>query len=165
MIDEAADVGSYDLVLYYGSGDDDYSSISVDFDDATNNAAVWVQDYDDDKEKFAGEYYTDDDDVMLVGIYNDTGSKLSSMDFYNNSEDEDISDIDISSLSDEAYDFFELDLDDCDNINISWSDYSDGVDVDMGDEDTFALITLEEDDDDDYTSSIDSFDDISDFDF
>ena len=87
------------------------------------------------------------------------------MDFYNNSEDEDISDIDISSLSDEAYDFFELDLDDCDNINISWSDYSDGVDVDMGDEDTFALITLEEDDDDDYTSSIDSFDDISDFDF
>lgn len=165
VIDEAADVGSYDLVLYYGSGDDDYSSISVDFDDATNNAAVWVQDYDDDKEKFAGEYYTDDDDVMLVGIYNDTGSKLSSMDFYNNSEDEDISDIDISSLSDEAYDFFELDLDDCDNINISWSDYSDGVDVDMGDEDTFALITLEEDDDDDYTSSIDSFDDISDFDF
>ena len=57
VIDEAADVGSYDLVLYYGSGDDDYSSISVDFEDATNNAAVWVQDYDDDKEKFAGEYY------------------------------------------------------------------------------------------------------------
>lgn len=165
VIDAAADADTYDLVLYYGSGDNDYSSISVDFDDATDNAAVWIQDYDDDDEEFTGEYYTDDDSTMLVGVYNDTGSRLSSMDFYNNSEDEDISDIDISSLSDEAYDFFELDLDDCDNINISWSDYSDGVDVDMGDEDTFALITLEEDDDDDYTSSIDSFDDISDFDF
>lgn len=164
VVDEAADAGSYDLVLYYDDGSSDYDDISVDFDDATDNAAVWIQDYDDDKEKFAGEYYTDDDSTMLVGVYNDTGSRLSSMDFYNNSEDEDISDIDISSLSDEAYDFFELDLDDCDNINISWSDYSDGVDVDMGDEDTFALITLEEDDDDDYTSSIDSFDDISDFD-
>lgn len=164
VVDEAADAGSYDLVLYYDDGSSDYDDISVDFDDATDNAAVWIQDYDDDDEKFTGEYYTDDDSTMLVGVYNDTGSRLSSMDFYNNSEDEDISDIDISSLSDEAYDFFELDLDDCDNINISWSDYSDGVDVDMGDEDTFALITLEEDDDDDYTSSIDSFDDISDFD-
>lgn len=163
VVDEAADAGSYDLVLFYDDGSSDYDDISVDFDDATDNAAVWIQDYDDDE--FTGEYYTDDDSTMLVGVYNDTGSKLSSMDFYNNSEDEDISDIDISSLSDEAYDFFELDLDDCDNINISWSDYSDGVDVDMGDEDTFALITLEEDDDDDYTSSIDSFDDISDFDF
>lgn len=167
VIDEAADVGSYDLVLYYGSGDDDYSSISVDFDDATNNAAVWVQDYDDDKEKFAGEYYTDDDDVMLVGIYNDTGSSLSSMEFCDNDSDDDdlISDIDISSLSNEAYDFFELDTGDYDDINISWSGNSSGVDVDLSDEDTFALITLEEDDDDDYTSSIDSFDDISDFDF
>lgn len=165
VVDEAADAGSYDLVLYYDDGSSDYDDISVDFDDATDNAAVWIQDYDDDDEEFTGEYYTDDDSTMLVGVYNDTGSRLSSMDFYNNSEDEDISDIDISSLSDEAYDFFELDLDDCDNINISWSDYSDGVDVDMGDEDTFALITLEEDDDDDYTSSIDSFDDISDFDF
>lgn len=164
VVDEAADAGSYDLVLYYDDGSSDYDDISVDFDDATDNAAVWIQDYDDEDEVFTGEYYTDDDSTMLVGVYNDTGSKLSSMDFYNNSEDEDISDIDISSLSDEAYDFFELDLDDCDNINISWSDYSDGVDVDMGDEDTFALITLEEDDDDDYTSSIDSFDDISDFD-
>lgn len=165
VVDEAADAGSYDLVLYYDDGSSDYDDISVDFDDATDNAAVWIQDYDDDDEEFTGEYYTDDDSTMLVGVYNDTGSRLSSIDFYNNSEDEDISDIDISSLSDEAYDFFELDLDDCDNINISWSDYSDGVDVDMGDEDTFALITLEEDDDDDYTSSIDSFDDISDFDF
>ena len=165
VVDEAADAGSYDLVLYYDDGSSDYDDISVDFDDATDNAAVWIQDYDDDDEEFTGEYYTDDDSTMLVGVYNDTGSRLSSMDFYNNSEDEDISDIDISSLSDEAYDFFELDLDDCDNINISWSDYSDGADVDMGDEDTFALITLEEDDDDDYTSSIDSFDDISDFDF
>lgn len=165
VIDEAADADTYDLVLYYDDGSSDYDDISVDFDDATDNAAVWIQDYDDDDEEFTGEYYTDDDSTMLVGVYNDTGSRLSSMDFYNNSEEEDISDIDILSLSDEAYDFFELDLDDCDNINISWSDYSDGVDVDMGDEDTFALITLEEDDDDDYTSSIDSFDDISDFDF
>lgn len=165
VIDEAADADTYDLVLYYDDGSSDYGDISVDFDDATDNAAVWIQDYDDDDEEFTGEYYTDDDSTMLVGVYNDTGSRLSSMDFYNNSEEEDISDIDILSLSDEAYDFFELDLDDCDNINISWSDYSDGVDVDMGDEDTFALITLEEDDDDDYTSSIDSFDDISDFDF
>lgn len=165
VIDEAADADTYDLVLYYDDGSSDYDDISVDFDDATDNAAVWIQDYYDDDEEFTGEYYTDDDSTMLVGVYNDTGSRLSSMDFYNNSEEEDISDIDILSLSDEAYDFFELDLDDCDNINISWSDYSDGVDVDMGDEDTFALITLEEDDDDDYTSSIDSFDDISDFDF
>ncbi|MFQ6831018.1 stalk domain-containing protein [Butyricicoccus pullicaecorum] len=166
VIDEAADVGSYDLVLYYGSGDDDYSSISVDFDDATNNAAVWVQDYDDDKEKFAGEYYTDDDDVMLVGIYNDTGSSLSSMEFCDNDSDDDdpISDIDITRLSDEAYDFFELDTGDYDDINISWSGNSSGVDVDLSDEDTFAIINLEEDDDD-YDFTLDSFDDISDFDF
>lgn len=165
VVDEAADAGSYDLVLYYDNGSSDYDDISVDFDDATDNAAVWIQDYDDDDEEFTGEYYTDDDSTMLVGVYNDTGSKLSNMDFYNNSEDEDISDIDISSLSDEAYDFFELDTGDYDDINISWSGNSSGVDVDLSDEDTFAIINLEEDDDDDYTSSIDSFDDISDFDF
>lgn len=167
VIDEAADADTYDLVLYYDDGSSDYDDISVDFDDATDNAAVWIQDYDDDKEKFAGEYYTDDDDVMLVGIYNDTGSSLSSMEFCDNDSDDDdpISDIDITRLSDEAYDFFELDTGDYDDINISWSGNSSGVDVDLSDEDTFALITLEEDDDDDYTSSIDSFDDISDFDF
>ena len=167
VIDAAADADTYDLVLYYGSGDNDYSSISVDFDDATDNAAVWIQDYDDDDgDEFTGEYYTDDDDVMLVGIYNDTGSKLSSMEFYDNDSDDDdlISDIDISSLSNEAYDFFELDTGDYDDINISWSGNSSGVDVDLSDEDTFAIINLEEDDDD-YDFTLDSFDDISDFDF
>lgn len=166
VIDEAADADTYDLVLYYDDGSSDYDDISVDFDDATDNAAVWIQDYDDDKEKFAGEYYTDDDDVMLVGIYNDTGSSLSSMEFCDNDSDDDdpISDIDITRLSDEAYDFFELDTGDYDDINISWSGNSSGVDVDLSDEDTFAIINLEEDDDD-YDFTLDSFDDISDFDF
>lgn len=166
VIDEAADADTYDLVLFYDDGSSDYDDISVDFDDATDNAAVWIQDYDDDKEKFAGEYYTDDDDVMLVGIYNDTGSSLSSMEFCDNDSDDDdpISDIDITRLSDEAYDFFELDTGDYDDINISWSGNSSGVDVDLSDEDTFAIINLEEDDDD-YDCSLDSFDDISDFDF
>lgn len=166
VIDDAADADTYDLVLFYDDGSSDYDDISVDFDDATDNAAVWIQDYDDDKEKFAGEYYTDDDDVMLVGIYNDTGSSLSSMEFCDNDSDDDdpISDIDITRLSDEAYDFFELDTGDYDDINISWSGNSSGVDVDLSDEDTFAIINLEEDDDD-YDCSLDSFDDISDFDF
>ena len=71
--------------------------------------------------------------------------------------------LNITRLSDEAYDFFELDTGDYDDINISWSGNSSGVDVDLSDEDTFAIINLEEDDDD-YDFTLDSFDDISDFD-
>lgn len=164
VIDEAADADTYDLVLFYDDSDDDddaYDSIEVDFDDATDYAAVWIDS--STRTSFDGTEYTDAGDKMIVGVYNDTDDDLSSLEVYDADDDDD--DIEsIGSLDQEKYSFFELDTDDYDEINLSWSGNSSGVDVDISDEDTFAIINLEEDDDD-YDFTLDSFDDISDFDF
>lgn len=164
VIDEAADADTYDLVLFYDKSSDDedaYDSIEVDFEDATDYAAVWIDS--STSTSFDGTEYTDAGDKMIVGVYNDTDDDLSSLEVYDADDDDD--DIEsIGSLDQEKYSFFELDTDDYDEINLSWSGNSSGVDVDISDEDTFAIINLEEDDDD-YDFTLDSFDDISDFDF
>lgn len=164
VIDEAADADTYDLVLFYDdSADDDdaYDSLEVDFDDATDYAAVWIDS--STSNSFDGTEYTDADDKMIVGVYNNTDDNLTSLKVYDADDDDD--DIEsVGSLDDGDYAFFELDIDDYDEINLSWSGNSSGVDVDISDEDTFAIINLEEDDDD-YDFTLDSFDDISDFDF
>ena len=77
VIDEAADADTYDLVLFYDDSDDDddaYDSIEVDFDDATDYAAVWIDS--STSTSFDGTEYTDAGDKMIVGVYNNTGDDL-----------------------------------------------------------------------------------------
>ena len=83
VIDEAADADTYDLVLFYDDSDDDddaYDSIEVDFDDATDYAAVWIDS--STRTSFDGTEYTDAGDKMIVGVYNNTGDDLSSLKVY-----------------------------------------------------------------------------------
>ena len=88
MIDEAADADTYDLVLFYDDSDDDddaYDSIEVDFDDATDYAAVWIDS--STSTSFDGTEYTDAGDKMIVGVYNNTGDDLSSLKVYDIDDD------------------------------------------------------------------------------
>lgn len=162
VVDEAADSETYDLVLYYKDSDDDddaYDSIEVDFDDATDYAAVWIDS--STSNSFDGTEYTDAGDKMIVGVYNDTGDDLSSLKVYDIDDDSVKS---IGSLDEEKYSFFELDTDDYPDIYFEASESDESYDVsDLDEEVPFAIVNLEDLEDGD--CSLDSFDDISDFDF
>lgn len=159
VVDEAADAGSYDLVLYYDDGSSDYDDISVDFDDATDYAAVWIDS--STSTSFDGTEYTDAGDKMIVGVYNNTGDDLSSLKVYDVDDDSVES---IGSLDEEMYSFFALDTDDCPDIYFEASESDESYDVsDLDEEVPFAIVNL--DDLEDGDCSLDSFDDISDFDF
>lgn len=154
VLEDIAEADKYDIVLYYGSKDDDYGYFSVNLEDADTYALIYVNDDSDDD--FSGAVYTDQDDEMIVGVYNDTDEDLSSVKVC--AQDKDATKIeDIGSLKDEYIYFVEVDTNDYPDINIYWSGNSDGIDIDdLDDENPFAVITLE--DDDDY--SLDSIDEI-----
>jgi len=162
VIDEAADADTYDLVLFYDNSSDDedaYDSIEVDFDDATDYAAVWIDS--STSTSFDGTEYTDAGDKMIVGVYNNTGDDLSSLKVYDVDDDSVES---IGSLDEEMYSFFALDTDDCPDIYFEASESDESYDVsDLDEEVPFAIVNL--DDLEDGDCSLDSFDDISDFDF
>lgn len=162
VIDEAADADTYDLVLFYDDSDDDddaYDSFEVDFDDATDYAAVWIDS--STSTSFDGTEYTDAGDKMIVGVYNNTGDDLSSLKVYDIDDDSVKS---IGSLDEEKYSFFELDTDDYPDIYFEASESDESYDVsDLDEEVPFAIVNLEDLEDGD--CSLDSFDDISDFDF
>lgn len=162
VVDDAAESDTYDLVLYYKDSDDDedaYSSFEVDFDDASDYAAVWI--YESSSSSFKGTEYIDDGNGMIVGVYNDTGEDLTNLKVYDDYDDERI--LSIGDLDDGDYYFFELDTDDYPDIYLDSSENGDEFVVeDLDDENPFAIINLEDEDDGDY--SLDSFDDISDFD-
>ena len=70
----------------------------------------------------------------------------------------------IGSLDEEKYSFFELDTDDYPDIYFEASESDESYDVsDLDEEVPFAIVNLEDLEDGD--CSLDSFDDISDFDF
>lgn len=162
VIDEAADADTYDLVLFYDNSSDDedaYDSIEVDFDDATDYAAVWIDS--STSTSFDGTEYTDAGDKMIVGVYNNTGDDLSSLKVYDIDDDSVES---IGSLDEEMYSFFALDTDDYPDIYFEASESDESYDVsDLDEEVPFAIVNLEDLEDGD--CSLDSFDDISDFDF
>lgn len=162
VVDDAAESDTYDLVLYYKDSDDDedaYSSFEVDFDDASDYAAVWI--YESSSSSFKGTEYIDDGNGMIVGVYNDTGEDLTNLKVYDDYDDERI--LSIGDLDDGDYYFFELDTDDYPDIYLDSSENGDEFVVeDLDDENPFAIINLEDEDNGDY--SLDSFDDISDFD-
>lgn len=162
VVDDAAESDTYDLVLYYKDSDDDedaYNSFEVDFDDASDYAAVWI--YESSSSSFKGTEYIDDGNGMIVGVYNDTGEDLTNLKVYDDYDDERI--LSIGDLDDGDYYFFELDTDDYPDIYLDSSENGDEFVVeDLDDENPFAIINLEDEDDGDY--SLDSFDDISDFD-
>lgn len=162
VIDEAADADTYDLVLFYDKSSDDdeaYDSFEVDFDDATDYAAVWIDS--STSNSFDGTEYTDGGDKMIVGVYNNTDDDLTSLKVYDIDDDSVES---IGSLDEEKYSFFALDTDDYPDIYFEASESDESYDVsDLDEEVPFAIVNLEDQEDGD--CSLDSFDDISDFDF
>ena len=136
--------------------DNDYDYISVDFTDATNYAAVWVNEAGSDS--FDGEYYTDDDNTMLLGVYNNTDEDLSSVKVCDQDEGGTIQSI--GSLDDGDYYYLELNTKDYPDIYVRWSGNSDDEDFDdMDNEVPFAVINLEDADGGD--ANLDSIDDLA----
>lgn len=153
VLEDIAEADKYDIVLYYGSGDDDFDYFSVNLEDADTYALIYVND--DSKDRFSGSVYTDHDDEMIIGVYNDTDDNLS--DVRVRAQDNKTKIKDIGSLKDEHIYFVEVNTDDDPDININWSGNSSGIDIDdLDEENPFAVITLK--DKDDY--SLDSIDDI-----
>lgn len=153
VLEDIAEADKYDIVLYYGSGDDDFGYFSVNLEDADTYALIYVND--DSRDSFSGSTYTDNDDEMIIGVYNDTDDDLS--DVRVRAQDNKTKIKDIGSLKDGYISFVEVNTDDDPDININWSGNSSGIDIDdLDEENPFAVITLE--DKDDY--SLDSIDDI-----
>lgn len=154
VLEDIAEADKYDIVLYYGSGDNDFDYFSVNLEDADTYALIYVNN--DSKDRFSGSVYTDNDDEMIVGVYNGTDKDLSNVKV--RAQDKDATKIkDIGSLKDEYISFVEVNTDDDPDININWSGNSSGIDIDdLDEENPFAVITLK--DKDDY--SLDSIDDI-----
>lgn len=153
VLEDIAEADKYDIVLYYGSGDDDFGYFSVNLEDADTYALIYVNN--DSKDRFSGSVYTDNDDKMIIGVYNDTDDNLSDVRVREQDNNKKIKDI--GSLKDGSISFVEVNTDDYPDININWSDNSSGIDIDdLDEENPFAVITLK--DKDDY--SLDSIDDI-----
>lgn len=153
VLEDIAEADKYDIVLYYGSGDNDFDYFSVNLEDADTYALIYVND--DSKDRFSGSVYTDHDDEMIIGVYNDTDDNLS--DVRVRAQDNKTKIKDIGSLKDGYISFVEVNTDDDPDININWSGNSSGIDIDdLDEENPFAVITLK--DKDDY--SLDSIDDI-----
>ncbi len=153
VLEDIAEADKYDIVLYYGSGDDDFDYFSVNLEDADTYALIYVND--DSRDSFSGSVYTDNDDEMIIGVYNDTDDNLS--DVRVRAQDNKTKIKDIGSLKDGYISFVEVNTDDDPDININWSGNSSGIDIDdLDEENPFAVITLK--DKDDY--SLDSIDDI-----
>lgn len=153
VLEDIAEADKYDIVLYYGSGDDDFGYFSVNLEDADTYALIYVNN--DSKDRFSGSVYTDNDDEMIIGVYNDTDDNLS--DVRVREQDNKTKIKDIGSLKDGSISFVEVNTDDDPDININWSGNSSGIDIDdLDEENPFAVITLK--DKDDY--SLDSIDDI-----
>lgn len=153
VLEDIAEADKYDIVLYYGSGDNDFDYFSVNLEDADTYALIYVND--DSKDRFSGSVYTDNDDEMIIGVYNDTDDNLS--DVRVRAQDNKTKIKDIGSLKDGSISFVEVNTDDDPDININWSGNSSGIDIDdLDEENPFAVITLK--DKDDY--SLDSIDDI-----
>lgn len=153
VLEDIAEADKYDIVLYYGSGDNDFDYFSVNLEDADTYALIYVND--DSRDRFSGSVYTDNDDEMIIGVYNDTDDDLSNVRVREQDNNTKIKDI--GSLKDGSISFVEVNTDDDPDININWSGNPSGIDIDdLDEENPFAVITLE--DDDDY--SLDSIDDI-----
>lgn len=153
VLEDIAEADKYDIVLYYGSGDDDFGYFSVNLEDADTYALIYVNN--DSKDRFSGSVYTDNDDKMIIGVYNDTDDNLSDVRVREQDNNKKIKDI--GSLKDGSISFVEVNTDDDPDININWSGNSSGIDIDdLDEENPFAVITLK--DKDDY--SLDSIDDI-----
>lgn len=153
VLEDIAEADKYDIVLYYGSGDNDFGYFSVNLEDADTYALIYVNN--DSRDRFSGSVYTDNDDEMIIGVYNDTDDDLSNVRV--RAQDNNTKIKDIGSLKDGSISFVEVNTDDDPDININWSGNSSGIDIDdLDEENPFAVITLK--DKDDY--SLDSIDDI-----
>ena len=147
IVEDMADADEYDLILYYDDPDDDedaYDYVSVDLSDADEYATIYVSDF--SSKEWDVDVYTDDDDKVIIGVYNDSDATMSSTKIYeyDSSKTNNLGSkiTDLSSISDGSYDYFELDTDDYDRIVVKWSDDSDDVD-NVDDLVAFGLITID----------------------
>ena len=148
IVEDMADADEYDLILYYDDPDDDedaYDYVSVDLSDADEYATIYVSDF-SSKDEWDVDVYTDDDDKVIIGVYNDSDATMSSTKIYeyDSSKTDNLGSkiTDLSSISDGSYDYFELDTDDYDRIVVKWSGDSDDVD-NVDDLVAFGLITID----------------------
>lgn len=140
VLTDIASTEKYDLILYYGSGDDDWDYFSVDFSDADDYAAVHVNS--SGNESFDGDVYDDNDDEVILGIYNDSGSNLDGLELMENaSGSKTIKSI--GTLSHDTYAYVVMDAYDYPDVKLIWTGYNDSVELDdMDDEYAFSLVTL-----------------------
>lgn len=147
VLTDVADVDEYDLILYYDTDDDDYSYTSVDLSDATDSVTIHVTKF--TETKVTAEVYPDDDDTILVGLYNDSGKKLSPTVYEydtGKSNDKGTEIESLSSFADGEYVYFELDTSDYPDILIDSSAGKDYVE-DLDDEYSFVMLTIDQDGD------------------
>ena len=152
-LEGVAEDQSYDMVLFYDTGDNDFDYFEVDLDKTESYATVYLNKY--SGKRFDNKTYTDRDDKVIVALYNNTDEDIKDLEVKERDGSKRLESV--SSLKDGDTAYFELDSRDYPDITITWSGNSRGVDVrDLDDEETFALITLNDDDD----ADVDGIDDI-----
>ncbi len=149
----AADDRSYDMVLFYDTGDNDFDYFQVDLGKTESYATVYLDRY--SSRRFDNKTYTDRDNKIIVALYNDTDKDIKSLEVTERNGSKKITSV--SSLKDGDTTYFELDTRDYPDITITWSGNSRGADVrNLDNEETFARITITDDDD----ADVDSIDDL-----
>lgn len=149
----AADDRSYDMVLFYDTGDNDFDYFQVDLGKTESYATVYLDRY--SSRRFDNKTYTDRDNKIIVALYNDTDKDIKSLEVTERNGSKKLTSV--SSLKDGDTTYFELDTRDYPDITITWSGNSRGADVrNLDNEETFARITITDDDD----ADVDSIDDL-----
>lgn len=92
VIEDAASNDEYDLILYYDSGNNDYSYHSIDLSEADEYAAIYVSRF--SSSKFTVDEYTDDDDEIVIALENKTDYDMKNIELYDNKYTESLTSID-----------------------------------------------------------------------
>ena len=143
-----AEAQKYDLILYYDTGKSDYYYEQIDLRDADEYGVIYISDFNSSKDTFTLDDYTDDDDKIVLAIYNKTGDTMDSTKLYKRGESSSFKSI--GDIDNKDYYFYVLDTGDYPDITIEWKDGSTTCDDDvrnLDDEDCFVLLTVKGDDD------------------
>lgn len=154
VIEEAADSDKYKLILYYGTSKNDYDSNTVTLSSADEYAAIEIEDSDD------VTVYDDNDDEVIVGIYNDTGAKMTSVKVYANDSKNTSQLESIGDIGKKEIEYFIFDTTDCSDVEFKWTEDSVEYD-DLDSEECFVLLTISTDKNDNATIELDDMDDLA----
>lgn len=152
-----AEAQKYDLILYYDTGKSDYYYEQIDLRDADEYGVIYISNYSSSKNEFTLDDYTDDDDEIVLAIYNKTGDTMDSTKLYERGESSSFETI--GKIYSKEYSFYVLDTGDYPDITIEWKDGSTTCDDDvrdLDDENCFVLLTVKGDED----TTLDNIDDL-----